>query len=84
MSQHFIRVGRQAPLGRARVIYALPFNSHGNDVIPGAQLTRPHVVVDLRSEFPADPNNTMVGVPGVWVARMLTARWVEDTRRLAG
>jgi hypothetical protein len=38
-------------------------------------------VRDPGSSYLADPDNNLIGEPAVWVNRMLTARWVEDTRR---
>lgn len=72
------RVGRDAPLGRERVLFALPLE-------PGPALVSPPTVLrDPGSAYVADPDGSLIGVPAVWVGRMLTARWVEDTRRLAG
>jgi hypothetical protein len=76
-----VRVGRQGPFGRERVVSALPLTETPN------QWLRPHSVVhDQRSNYIADPQTYLIGNPplGVWVSRLLTARWVEDTRRLAG
>ena len=71
-------VGRPGPLGRERVLFALPLD-------PGpALLSPPTVVRDNGPAFLADPQGNLVGVAPTWVSRMLTARWVEDTRRLAG
>lgn len=71
-------VGRPGPLGRERVLFALP-------LAPGpALLSPPTVLRDPGSSYVADPDGSLIGVPAVWVGRMLTARWVEDTRRLAG
>jgi hypothetical protein len=44
-------------------------------------LSPPTVVRDPGSSYLADPDNNLIGEPAVWVNRMLTARWVEDTRR---
>lgn len=71
-------IGRPAPLGRERCLFALPLE-------PGPSLVSPPTVVrDAGSAFLADPDGALIGVPAVWVSRMHTARWVEDTRRLAG
>ena len=71
-------VGRPGPFGRERCLYALPLD-------PGpALLSPPTVVRDNASANLADPSPALIGVPAVWVSRMLTARWTEDTRRLAG
>ena len=68
-------VGRPGPFGRERVMSALPLE-------PGpALLSPPTVVHDAGSAFLADPDGALIGEPAVWVERMLTARWTEDTRR---
>ena len=66
------RVGFSGPLGRRRVLFALPLENGP------VQLVAP-VVIHV-----ADPSGTLIGKPGVRVSRMLTARWTEDTRRLSG
>jgi hypothetical protein len=69
-------VGLPGPFGRERVLFALPLE-------PGpALLSPPTVVHDAGSAFLADPDGALIGDPAVWVGRMLTARWTEDTRRL--
>lgn len=71
-------VGRPAPLGRERVVFALPLD-------PGPALLQPPTVLrDDGPAFLADPQGNLIGEPATWVSRMLTARWTEDTRRLAG
>ena len=71
-------LGRPAPLGRERVVFALPLD-------PGPSLVSPPTVLhDGGPAYLADPEGALIGTPAVWVSRMLTARWVEDTRRLAG
>jgi len=82
-TQH-IRVGHDGPRGRERVVFALPFDTHGNNRVPGFQYVAPHVITDNHGNYLADANGTMVGVDGLWIPRMLAARWVEDTRRLGG
>jgi hypothetical protein len=68
-------VGRAGPLGRERVMSALPLD-------PGpALLSPPTVVRDPGAAFLADPDGALIGEAAVWVGRMLTARWTEDTRR---
>ena len=72
-------VGMPGPFGRERVVMALATNGTGPVWID------PHRVVgDDGGVYLADPTGVLVGLPGVWVARMLDARWVEDTRRLGG
>lgn len=69
-------VGRPGPFGRERVMSALPLD-------PGpALLSPPTVVHDPGSAYLADPDDNLIGEPAVWVSRMLTARFTEDTRRL--
>jgi hypothetical protein len=52
---------------------------------PGpALLSPPTLLRDSGPALVADPVDNLVGLAAVWVSRMLTARWVEDTRRLAG
>lgn len=71
-------VGRDAPFGRERCLFALPLE-------PGPSLLSPPTVVrDPGSAYVADPDGALIGVEATWVSRMLTTRWVEDTRRLAG
>jgi hypothetical protein len=65
-----------APLGRERVLYALPLNGDGPQ-----QLARAEV---LSGTLVADPDGNAVGVAGnVWVHRLLYAGPVADTRRLS-
>jgi hypothetical protein len=76
--QNFI--GIAALLGRGRLLYALPTN--GSVPMP----TVPRMVLHgLDHCYPADPAGNMIGERNeLWIARMLAARWTEDTRRLAG
>jgi hypothetical protein len=68
-------VGRPGPFGRERVMSALPLD-------PGpALLSPPTVVRDPGAAYLADPDGNLIGEAAVWVGRMLTARWTEDTRR---
>lgn len=71
-------VGRAGNLGRERVVCALPLDGG-----PVTVLT-PIVVHDHNLAHLADPSGNLIGVPGVVVHRMLSARWSEDTRRLGG
>jgi len=70
------RVGIPAPLGRRRVLFALPLENGP------VQLVAPALVRDDQAVFLADPSGTLIGKPAVRVSRMLAARWTEDTRRL--
>jgi hypothetical protein len=70
-----VLVGREGPLGRERVLFALPLE-------PGpALLSPPTVVRDAGAAYLADPDGALIGDPAVWVDRMLTVRVTEDTRR---
>ena len=66
------------PFGRERCVYALPLNDNPPMLRAGK------VLQDSEGSFIADPNGVLVGVAEVWIARLLEARWTEDTRRLAG
>jgi hypothetical protein len=72
------RVGVPGPFGRERVVFALPLENGP------VQLVAPAVVRDDQAGYLADPSGTLIGMPGVRVQRMVSARWVEDTRRLSG
>ena len=70
------QVGVDGPLGRGRALYALPM---------APVWLEPHQLLhDRGGGFVADPDGNLIGFEGVLVSRMLSARWVEDTRRLAG
>jgi hypothetical protein len=72
-------VGRQAQFGRARMLTALPLNADGPVQI------YPPVVLASPLSYLVDPDGNFVGERGAgFVHRLLTARWVEDTRRLGG
>jgi hypothetical protein len=70
------QVGLPGPFGRARIVSALPLNDGPR------QLLAPLVVHDGGLGYLADPQGNLLGAPGVWVSRVITARWVSDTRRL--
>lgn len=70
-------VGIAGPLGRERVVEALPLNESGP-----VQIAPHEAVHDADGFYIADPDGNLIGVEGIWVHRMLYARWVEDTRRL--
>lgn len=68
-------LGRPGPFGRQRIVPVLPLD-------PGPALLAPPVVVrDPGAAYLADPDGALIGVAAVWVNRMQTARWTEDTRR---
>jgi hypothetical protein len=67
------RVGRSGPFGRERCLFALP--------LPVQELSRGVLLRDQDSAMLADAAGNVIGVPRVYVHRMLFARWTEDTRR---
>jgi hypothetical protein len=70
-------VGREGPFGRERIVSALP--------IGGGPVALAHpTMVASPDALLADPDGNVIGTPGIVVHRMLSARWTEDTRRLAG
>lgn len=69
------RVGRPGPLGRERLLFALP--------LAWAELDR-GVMLDVAGPLDADSAGAVTGKGRVYVPRMLHARWVADTRRLSG
>jgi hypothetical protein len=69
-------IGQPGPFGRARVVSALPLADGPR------QLVAPLVVHDGGLGYLADPQGNLLGAPGVWVSRMVSARWVSNTRRL--
>ena len=72
-------VGTDGPLGRERIVYALPLG--GGPVA----IVQPVALADGGGGQIADPDGNLIGeVSRVIVHRMLSARWTEDTRRLAG
>jgi hypothetical protein len=69
-------VGSPGPFGRNRIISTLP--------MAPTLLKPPAVVHDQNGGYLADPSGALIGFPKIIVHRMLSARWTEDTRRLAG
>lgn len=72
-------IGIAGPFGRERCVYALPINGTGPQQYKAAIVVR-----DEDSAQLADASNNVIGVDGLWISRLLFARWTEDTRRLAG
>jgi hypothetical protein len=71
--------GTQGPFGRARVVTALPTNGDGPVLI-----TKAGIVADPHS-YVVDSDGNFVGSnSALYIHRFITARWVEDTRRLGG
>lgn len=70
-------IGIAGPFGRERCLYALPLGGVGAQQYVPALLVR-----DYDSSQLADPDSFVVGVDGLWISRLLFARWTEDTRRL--
>jgi hypothetical protein len=71
-------VGRPQPLGRERLLYALPLDP-GPALLSAATLIRAPGAALI-----ADPQGTLTGEAPVWVSRMLTALPGEDTRGMGG
>ena len=70
------QIGVPGPFGRGRCMQALP--------MAALWLSRNKYVHDEDGFFVGDAEGNVLGFPGVIVHRLLGARWVEDTRRLAG
>jgi hypothetical protein len=70
--------GIAGPLGRSRVLFALPLNKAGP-----VQLQRAEIINGPPAAFAGDPQVNLIGFAGAaWVHRMLTADRTTDTRRL--
>jgi hypothetical protein len=63
-------IGRDQPLARSRLTATLP--------LPGARLLAPAVVVQSLG----GPDGAAIGMPQIFVQRMVSAGRVTDTRRL--
>jgi hypothetical protein len=70
------QIGTPGALGRHRVVAALP--------MAPVEIQRRVLVHDGGGAYLADPAGNVLGTDRIIVHRMLAARWVEDTRRLAG
>jgi len=70
------RVGFAGPLGRARIVSALPPNE------PPRWIRPHHVVHSDKGAYLGDANGTLVGKKGFWCQRILSATVTTDTRRL--
>jgi hypothetical protein len=76
-------VGKPGPLGRGRIVSALPIA--GGPLGGGPHLLRPpEVLRDNNGFLLTDGDRNVIGMGPLRVHRMVTARWTEDTRRIAG
>lgn len=72
------QIGIPGPVGRERCVYALPTGGVG-----AQQFAADTALRDQASTQVVDPAGNVVGEPtAVWIPRLLTARWTEDSRRL--
>lgn len=69
-------IGRAATIGRDRVVAALPLGDGPR------LLVEPTVIVDAHGGYVVDAAGGWLGRSPVWVSRMLSARFVDDTRRI--
>ena len=71
--------GAPANFGRVRIVTALPTNNDGPVRLLSA------VAFGDPLAYLVDPSGNFVGSnSALYIHRMVTARWVEDTRRLGG
>jgi hypothetical protein len=69
---------RAGPLGRDRVVSALPLNRNS-----GTRILKPPLVLRDNGDFViVDPDGNVIGADGIRVYRMLSATKTIDTRRL--
>lgn len=71
-------IGVPGSFSRNRVVSALPL-ANGPRL-----LVKPVVVHDQLLSYLGDPAGNLIGVPGQWVSRLISARWTENTRQIAG
>lgn len=72
-------VGVPNPLGNERLVMAIPLN----EAQTGPVQIAPHEALhDNDGYYIADPDGTLTGFEGIWVHRIVYARWTQDTRRL--
>jgi hypothetical protein len=71
------RIGVSGPLGRPRIVSAIPLKD-------GPRLVQPaRVLHDDDGAFLGDPSGNIIGdIQQVWVSRILMATRTPDTRRL--
>ena len=72
-------VGVPSPLGNERLVFAIPLNEAQTGPI---QIAPHEALRDNGGYYIADPGGNLIGVEGLWVHRMVYARWTQDTRRL--
>jgi hypothetical protein len=72
------KVGIPGPLGRNRLVTALPTNKSKGPL----QLAPALMLVDDRGVIIADPSGATIGAPPIWLHRYVSATVTEDTRRL--
>jgi hypothetical protein len=70
--------GVAGPLGRVRLVTALPTNKSLGPV----QLEPWRMLVDDRGGILADPAGNVIGTPALWIHRYVSATVARDTRRL--
>lgn len=68
-------VGYPATLGRNRLVWALPTNLDGPQVV-----LEPRIVADQEGIALGDPDGNVLGEPGLVIHRLLTANPVQMTR----
>ena len=73
-------IGISGPLGRARCVYALPTDG-GPDRHAWFMVRPPYLFADPHGNLVGVSADVLLGRDVIWVARMMTARWTEDTRR---
>jgi hypothetical protein len=73
------QVGIPGPFGRQRIVTAIPTNDSETGPV---QLTAHVALHDAQLFYLGDPDGNLIGIPAIWVHRMLSARWTQDTRRL--
>lgn len=70
--------GLPGPFGRQRIVTCLPTNGDGPvQVVPA-------VVFADATAYLVDIDGNFVGSEPLFIHRLVSARWVEDTRRLGG
>lgn len=70
--------GIPGPLGRGRLVSALPTNKSNGPLLLAPAL----MLVDDRGVILADPSGATIGTPALWLHRYVSATVTADTRRL--